>query len=67
MIACETCKLVLRRRSLWAQNNACAVRRSVIGQLDIHATGGQSYAIEFDKRNPTHYSIWVLDDNFVAR
>ena len=67
MIACETCNLDFKRRSLWPKNNAYTVRRAVIGELDIHAAGGQSYAIEFNRRHPAHYPVWVLDDDFVAR
>jgi len=43
------------------------VRRTVIGEIDMHAASCERYAIEFDRRYPSRNSVWVLDSDFVAR
>ena len=43
------------------------VRRAVVGELDILGAAGQWCAIEFNRRHPARYPVWVLDDDFVTR
>ncbi len=43
------------------------VRRTVIGEIDMHAASCERYAIEFDRRYPSRNSVWVIGRDFVGR
>ena len=49
------------------EHDAYMMRRAVIGEVDIHAVTCERCAIDFNRRHPAHYSVWILDDDFVAR